>query len=73
MVPPDLAHLTPFSNSNTRFLQKALLKHGLEILSDVERRLGLGLDLLHSDAVGNLDEGEAVGEVNIEHTLDLLA
>lgn len=35
----------------------------------MEGCLGLGLDLLDGDAGGDLDEGEAVGEVDVEDTL----
>lgn len=45
-------------------------EHGLQIISDMERRLGLALDLIHSNAVRNFDEGEAMGEVDIKYALD---
>lgn len=53
---------------NKTFITQTL-QHGLEVFSDVEWRLGLALDLIHSNAVCDLDEGEAVGEVDIEDTL----
>lgn len=45
------------------------LQHWLQILSDMERRLGLGLDLLNGDTVRNLSQRQTRGEVNIEDTL----
>ena len=37
----------------------------------MERRLGLGLDLLDRDTIGNLDQGKSVGKVHVEDTLNL--
>lgn len=49
------------------------LKHGLQVLSHMERRLGLGLDLLDRHAVGNLDQRQPVGKVDVKDTLSQLA
>lgn len=51
------------------FVSSSGLQHGLQVVSHGEGGLRLGLDLLDSNAVGNLDEGEAVGEVDIEDAL----
>ncbi len=48
---------------------KVLLQHGLEILGHVERRLRLALDLLDGDAISDLDESEAVSNVDVKDTL----
>lgn len=45
------------------------LQHGLQVLSDGERRLGLALNLLHGHALRDLDQGQALGEVDVEDTL----
>jgi hypothetical protein len=37
----------------------------------MERRFRLALDLLYGDTVGNLDEGQSLGEVDIKYTLFL--
>jgi hypothetical protein len=44
-------------------------EHRLDIVRDRKGGLGLGLDLVDRDALGELDEREAVGEVDIEDTL----
>lgn len=44
------------------------LQHGLQVIGNLEGSLSLGLDLLDGDAVGDLDEGQTVGKVNIEDT-----
>lgn len=43
---------------------------GLEVLGDFERGFGFALDLVHSHAFGDLDQGKTVGEVNVEYSLD---
>lgn len=35
----------------------------------MERCLSLALDLLHRNTVGNLDEGQALGEVDVKYSL----
>lgn len=45
------------------------LQHGLQVVGDLEGRLRLGLDLVDRDAVGDLDEGEPVREVDVKDTL----
>lgn len=45
------------------------LQHGLEVLSHLEGSLGLGLDLVDGDAVGDLNQGQAVSEVDVKDTL----
>jgi hypothetical protein len=45
------------------------LQHWLQILSNVEWGLGLGLDLLNGDTLRNLNQRQTGGEVNIEDTL----
>lgn len=45
------------------------LQHGLEVLSHGEGSLGLGLDLVDGDAVGDLNQGQAVSEVDVKDTL----
>jgi len=37
----------------------------------MERRLGLGLDLLDRDTIGNLDQGKSVGKIHVEDALNL--
>jgi hypothetical protein len=43
--------------------------HGLEVLGHLEWCFGLALDLVDGDAVGDLDQGQAVGEVDVEDGL----
>lgn len=45
----------------------ANLKHGLQVIGDLEGSIGLSLDLLDSDTVGNLNKSQTVGEVNVEN------
>lgn len=47
-------------------------QHRLDVIRDIEGCLRLGLDLLYCDAVGEFDEGESVGEVDVKDTLLLL-
>ena len=44
-------------------------QHRLDIIRDLERRLRLRLDLIHSNAIRQLDQGQAVCEVDVEDTL----
>jgi hypothetical protein len=46
-----------------------ILQHRLQVIGDSERRLRLALDLINSHAVSDLDELQAVGEVNVEDAL----
>lgn len=45
------------------------LKHRLEVVGNLERRLSLALDLVDGDAVGNLDQSQASSEVDVKDTL----
>lgn len=45
------------------------LQHRLQVFRNVERRLGLALDLVHSHAIRNLDQREAMSKVNIKDSL----
>lgn len=45
------------------------LQHGFQVICHPEWCLSLGLDLIHCDAIGNLNERESVGEIDIEDTL----
>lgn len=47
------------------------LEHGLDVVGNGKGSLGLGLDLVDGDAVCELDEGQAVGEVDIEDALKI--
>lgn len=58
-VPPHYYFISP----------NGISQHGLQVLCDLERRLGLGLDLVNSHSICDLNEGEALGEVDIEDTL----
>lgn len=53
--------------TNSKVQLQHILQHGLQVISDLERSLGLGLHLLDGNAVGDLDQGQAVSEVDIEH------
>ena len=44
-------------------------KHGLKIVSHMERRLCLALDFVDGDAIGNLDKGKPVDKVDVKDTL----
>lgn len=44
----------------------ANLKHGLQVIGDLEGGIGLSLNLLDGDTVGDLNKSQAVGEVNVE-------
>lgn len=57
---------------NSHLTQHVPSKHGLKVLSNQEGSLGLGLDLLDGDAISDLDQGEAVGEVDVEDTLSYI-
>ena len=46
-----------------------LLQHWLKVIGDLEGGIGLGLDLIDSYAVGDLNECKTVSEVNIKDTL----
>lgn len=46
------------------------LQHGLEVLGDSEGSFRLGLDLVDGDAVCDLDEGHAVGKVDVKDSLE---
>ena len=48
------------------------LEHGLEVLGNLEGCLGLALNLLHGNTIGNLDKRQSGREVDIEHTLTYL-
>lgn len=45
------------------------LQHGLQVVGDGEGRLRLGLDLVDRDTVSDLDELEAVREVDVKDAL----
>lgn len=45
------------------------LQHWLEVICYPEWCFSLGLDLVHRHALGNLNEREPVGEVNIKNAL----
>ena len=45
------------------------LQHRFEILRNVERGAGLGLDLVHRHSVGNLNQRKAVGKIHVKDTL----
>lgn len=63
---PHVAVVGPWVHHGANFL---CLQHGLEIVGNMEGRLGLALDLVDRHAIGNLDQGQAVSKVDIEHTL----
>lgn len=48
-------------------MRECPLQHRLHIVSNLERRFGLRLDLVDGDTVSQFNEGQAVGEVNVEH------
>jgi hypothetical protein len=50
----------------------AYLQHRLQVLGNGEWCLGLALDLLHCHTVGNLNQLETVGKVNVKDTLNEL-
>jgi len=68
---PELKRHTPYNTHITQKQQStgASLEHGLEVVGNAEGSLSLGLDLVNGDAVGDLDEGKAVGEVDVEDAL----
>lgn len=51
------------------FLLVLLLKHRLQVISDLEGSFGLFLNLIDGDAVGNFHKGQSLGEVYIEDAL----
>lgn len=46
----------------------ANLQHGLQVVGDLEGSIGLGLDLVDGDTVGDLNKSQAAGSVNVEDT-----
>lgn len=48
-------------------------QHWLDIVCEVEWRLGLCLHLVDSDTISELNQSQTVGEVNIENTLECTA
>ena len=45
------------------------LEHRLEVIGNLEGSIGLGLDLVDGYAVGDLDKGEAVSEIDVKDAL----
>ena len=45
------------------------LQHRLQVVGDLERRTGLGLDLLNRNTIGELDEGQALGRFDVKYAL----
>ena len=45
------------------------LEHRLEVIGNLEGGIGLGLDLIDSYAVGDLDECKTVSEVDVKDAL----
>ena len=52
---------------------KAASKHWLDIICDVERRLGLCFDLVNGDTLSELNECQTAVEVNIKDALETSA
>lgn len=46
------------------------LQHRLDVLGHLEWRFGLALDFLHGHAVGELNEGQAIGKVDVKDALN---
>ena len=66
MHAPTEQDIPVFVFTNCGSNRRCNLQHGLQVIGNLEGGLGLGLDLLDGDAVGNLNQSEAVGEVHVE-------
>lgn len=46
-----------------------LLQHRLQVVCDLERRLGFALDFIYRDTIRNLNKRQTLCKINIKHTL----
>lgn len=75
-MPPDASAPTYCWHSSYEMLCMHMfffffLQHGLKILGHGERRFRLALDLIDRNTVRNLDEGQPVCKVDVEHSLKI--
>lgn len=57
------------SNGHLQTRTEVASKHWLDIIYDVERRLGLCFDFVDGDTVSELNEGQTTAKVNIKNAL----